>query len=88
MKIDFIYLYKTKLFDDAFIMDCRRSYKKNHFVNIYSRGKKINKKRAKTICLITDSHKHHMVKRNKNKLNCTGAQYILLHSYHRLLFSL
>lgn len=76
------------MFVDAFIMDCRRSYKKNHFVNIYSREKKINKKRAKTICLITDSHKHHMVKRNKNKLNCTGAQYISLDTYHRLLFSL
>lgn len=39
MKIDFIYLFKTKMFDDAFIMDCTRSYKKNHFVNIYSREK-------------------------------------------------
>lgn len=46
-KIDFIYLYKTKMFDDAFIMDCKRSYKKNHFVNIYSREKKSIKKGRK-----------------------------------------
>lgn len=38
------------MFDDAFIMDCRRSYKKNHFVNIYSR-KKINKKGRKQFAL-------------------------------------
>lgn len=76
------------MFDDAFIMDCRRSYKKKSFCEYLLKRKKSIKKRAKTICLITDSHKHHMVKRNKNKLNCTGAQYILLDTYHRLLFSL
>lgn len=51
MKIDFIYLYKTKLFDDAFIMDCRRSFKKIHFVNIYSREKKSIKKGRKQFAL-------------------------------------
>lgn len=73
MKIDFIYLYKIKLFDDVFIMDCRCFYKKNYFVNIYLRGKKINKKRVKIICFIIDFYKYYMVKWNKNKLNCIGV---------------
>lgn len=39
------------MFDDAFIMDCTRSYKKNHFVNIYSREKKSIKKGRKQFAL-------------------------------------
>lgn len=44
MKIDFIYLFKIKMFDDVFIMDCICFYKKNYFVNIYLREKKLIKK--------------------------------------------